>query len=1025
MQGKGLIKFIALVLLLVSIYNLVFTWKADQIEKQTEADAITYAKSFGFDDEDKTREKQRQYEQVTLDSLYEEKVFMNLFTYKQVKGAALKQGLDLKGGMSVVVEADIPNLLTNLSGDSKNANFLSAIDAAKVAQKRGQADFVDLFVDNFTGTDKELVGIFQNADNDEDLGFNAGRDKLRGFLKGEATEAFNSAYDVIQTRIFGVGLEQPSIQRQDASKRILIEIPGVENPARIRELIVTSANLEFYEVYDGAAFSPYLFAANEAVKNQLILTEPDRDATAKVDTVVEDGENEQIVNNDDPNSINAILEGAENVDQQDTNTAEVDLGKEFPLYSVLQPINFRTNVIGVAEKKDTAQVNEYLNMPGVRESFPPDAKLAWASKATVEENEEEGTSRKVVYLHALKTQPDGTAFLDGSMIKTARQGFKTENNEPNVLITMNAEGGSIWSDMTARNEGDYMAIALDDKVYSAPVSNGRIPAGSNTEISGRFTLDEAKNLATVLKTGKLDVPARIIEEEVVGPTIAGKNARNGILSLAAGLLLVLVFMWFYYGKAGLIADLALVFNLILVIGILAAFGATLTLPGIAGLVLTIGMAVDANVIIFERIREELRKGTALSESIRKGYKASYSAIIDANLTTLIIAAILFGFGIGPIKGFAIVLIIGIITSLFTGVLFTRVIKDDIIKKGKSISYWTGFSQNWLKNINFDFVGKRKIAYVISGIIVLASLVNLFARGGNAFDLGVDLSSGRSYTVKFNEAVDVNQIESLVDAIPNTSNVVRTFGGAEQLKITTNLLTTDVSPEIDAEAEELLFNALQPVLNGISLDTFKKDVIQNRQKVDSSIADDLRKQSVLLTVLSLIFIFLYLTFRFLKWQFGVAAVVTLAHDTLVILAAFSFLRGIVPFALDVDQAFIAALLTVIGYSINDTVVVFDRIREELRLHPKKDYKEVINSALNFTFSRTLITSLTTFFVVLLLFMFGGASIKGFAFALLVGIIVGTYSSLFVATPIVVDLYSKGKAQIPAKKAKKVKAKPVTS
>lgn len=1024
MQGKGLIKFIALVLLLVSIYNLVFTWKADQIEKQTDTEAVAYAESLGLENPDETKAKKREYEQILLDSLYEEKVFLNMFTYKQIKKQALKRGLDLKGGMSVVVEADIPNLLTNLTGSSQNANFLAAIKNAKEAQKSSQADYVDLFIDSFQGTDQELVGLFQNADNDEDLGLNSGKNDLRTWLKGQAKDAFDSAYDVIQTRIYGVGLEQPTIQRQDVARRILIEIPGVENPARVRELIVTSANLEFYEVYEGSEFVQFLSGANEAVKNHLILTKPEIYAQAPTVDEPSEPDTNQADDDEDPSSVAEILEGAEEIEDPDQQNAE-DINKDFPLFSVLQPISFRSNIIGVAEKKDTSLVNEYLSYPGVQESFPPDAKIAWGSKAEVEENEEEGTSRKVVYLYALRTQADGSAFLDGSMVKTARQGFKTENNEPNVLITMNSEGGSIWSDMTARNEGKYMAIALDDQVYSAPVSNGRIPSGSNTEISGSFGLQEAKDLATVLKTGKLDVPAKIIEEEVVGPTIGGKNARNGVLSLVAGILLVLVFMWFYYGKAGLIADIALVFNLILVIGILAAFGATLTLPGIAGLVLTIGMAVDANVIIFERIREELRKGTGLSESVKKGYGASYSAIIDANLTTLIIAAILYGFGIGPIKGFAIVLIIGIFTSLFTGVLFTRVIKDDLLKKGKSISYWTGISKDWLSNINFDFIGKRKIAYIVSGIIVLASLLNVVVRQGNAFDLGVDLSSGRSYTVRFDQDVDVNEVESLVDAIPNTSNVVRTFGGDNQLKITTNLLTDDNSPEIDKQAEQMLFNALQPVLGDIDIKTFKESVIQSSQKVDSSIADDLRKQSVLLTVLSLIFIFLYLTFRFLKWQFGVAAVVTLAHDTLVILAAFSFLRGILPFALEIDQAFIAALLTVIGYSINDTVVVFDRIREELALHPKKDYKEVINSALNFTFSRTLITSLTTFFVIFLLFIFGGDSIRGFAFALLIGIIVGTYSSLFVATPIVVDLYAKGKAAIPAAKKKKKKVKPVTS
>jgi len=1029
MQGKGLIKIVALLLFLLSLYQLTFTWKANQIEKEAKADAIEYAENQGYTGDEKSAQA-KVYEQNYLDSLNEEKVFLNLFTYKTVKKSALKLGLDLKGGMSVVLEADIPNLLQNLSDDSKNANFLAAIAAAKEDQKSSQEEFIDLFVNNFEGSDTELLNIFQNADNDEELGFNAGKDQIRSYLKDEANDAFDSSYDIIQTRIDRFGLDQPSIQRQDANKRIIIEIPGVDNPTRVRELLTSTANLEFYEVYDNAEFSQFWMAANEEVKKKVSI---DEELEAQRSTDIDEGDmdpDELTVENDnpevqpdsgettvqdstvsDPDDISSIL--GEDISEELDSLELLEQGrKEFPLFQVFQPSQSPGPVVGFATKRDTSKVNEYLRMPEVQAVFPVNSRLVWESKPEVVENED-GTKQQIFRMIALRGDLDGNPQLDGSVIKTASDEVDEYNN-PVVSMVMNQEGSSLWYDLTAKNVGKPIAIVLDNKVYSYPAPSEAI-SGGRSEISGNFTSLEARDLATILKTGKLDVPAKIIEEEVVGPTIGGESARSGVISLVAGLLLVLAFMVLYYGKAGAIADIALIFNLILVIGILAAAGATLTLPGIAGLVLTIGMAVDANVIIFERIREELRKGVGLAESVRKGYKASYSAIIDANVTTLIIAVILFFFGIGPIKGFASVLLIGIITSFFTGVLFTRVIKDDMLKKGKTISYWTGISENWFRNLQFNFVGKRKIAYIVSGIIVLASMLNLAIRQGDAIDLGVDLSSGRSYTVRFSEDASTLEVKNLLDTqLENTSNIVRTFGRDDQLKITTNLMTDEVGTEIDAQAETALYEALKPLLNGNDFETFKTENLMNRQKVDSTIADDLRKQSVWLTVLSLIFIFLYLTFRFLKWQFGVAAVATLAHDTFVLLAVFSFLRGIMPFALEVDQAFIAALLTVIGYSINDTVIVFDRIREELNLHPKMDYKEVINMALNSTLSRTLITSLTTLFVVLLLFIFGGEVIRGFAFALLIGIIVGTYSSIFVATPIVVDLYAKGQRKAVTKK-----------
>ncbi len=1011
MQGKGLIKIIAVLLLLVSVYELIFTWKANQIEQTAKNEAKAYVSQFDMN-EDEAYEAQKAYEQRYLDSLYDQKVFLNMFTYKQVKKGSLKLGLDLKGGMSVVLEADIPNLLENLANDPKNQQFENAINAARQAQKSSQADFVDLFIDNYQGADQDLIALFRNSDNAEYLGVGASKDDVRAYLKKEAEDAFKSSYDIIQSRIDRFGLEQPSIQRQDANKRILIEIPGVDNPARVRNLLQSTANLEFYEVYDNAEFSQYFMSANQALKQYL--EENEKEPKASEQTVPD----AIAVQEDEP-----ALEEAADIDsllneerQEGKDSLELleEAKKQFPFFQVFQPSQQAGPVVGFAAKKDTAAVNFYLSIPEVKEIFPQNAKLAWEAKPQ-EITQDDGTKVKIFSMLALRGDFDGNPQLDGSVIKNAFQDVDQYNN-PAVSMVMNQEGAQRWYELTTKNQNKPMAIVLDNMIYSYPNINEPI-SGGRSQISGNFTSNEAKDLATILKTGKLDVPARIIEEEVVGPTIGKESARSGILSMVMGMAFVFVFMLIYYSRAGVIADLALLFNIVLILGILAAFGSTLTLPGIAGLVLTIGMAVDANVIIFERIKEELRKGLQLPAAVKNGYKHSYSAIIDANVTTLIIAIILAAFGVGPIKGFAVVLMIGIFTSFFTGVLLTRVMTDDRLGKGKTISYWTKSSQNWFHNFNYDFLSKRRIAYIFSGIIGLISLINLISRGGNAFDLGVDLSAGRSYTIRFNEPVKANEVKSILDeALPNTSNIVRTFGQDDQLKITTNLLIDDNSKDSDDKAISQLFEALQPVLtNGETLDEFKSENLMNSQKVDSTIADDLRNQAFWLTFAALAAIFIYLLIRFQKWEFGLAAVLTLFHDTLVMLFVYSFGRSIFPFALEVDQAFIAAVLTVIGYSINDTVIVFDRIREELQLHPNKDYKEVINMALNQTLSRTVITSFTTLIVVLSLFIFGGEVIRDFSFALLVGIIVGTYSSIFVATPIVVDLYSRfGKGKTANKK-----------
>lgn len=1027
MQGKGFIKVVSVLLLLLCIYQLVFTWKANQIESNVAKEAKQYAASLSGTDEEKY-EKEKLFKQEYLDSIYNEPAFLNQ-PFRKVKESALKLGLDLQGGMSVVLEADIKNLIENLAENSQNQSFVDALNSASKDQQSSQEPFVDLFIKNFKGSNEELVGLFQNPNNMDAIPSGSGKDQVKEYLRNEADDAFNSTYDIITSRLDKFGMSQPSIKKQQSAKRILVEIPGVDNPARVRELLQSTANLEFYEMYDNTEMFGSLMQANEVIKgleasksNQEVTESNDSTSEQTKDAKEENSNSEPVNTNDSKENeeegenveegeedniddIKDLLGDSEQTDSLEMSDAE--RAKNFPLFQVLQISQEAGPVVGYATKRDTSKVNTYLKMSEVKELFPLNARFGWSAKPfTTKDND--GKTLQLYTLHALRGDIDGKAQLDGGVIVGATATVD-QYNKPVVSMRMNIEGATKWEDLTGKNIGKPIAIVLDNKIYSYPAPSEAISGGSS-QISGNFTQLETQDLATILKTGKLDVPAKIIEEEVVGPTIGGESAKAGLLSLVAGLILVLVFMAIYYGKAGIIADIALLFNIVLVIGILAAFGSVLTLPGIAGLVLTIGMAVDANVIIFERVREHLREGLELPSAIRRGYSDSYSAILDANITTLIIALILGGFGVGPIKGFATVLIIGILTSLFTGVLFTRVIKDDFITKNKTISYWTSLSKSWFQNINFDFISKRKIAYVISGIVVLASLGNLLARKGNAFDLGVDLSAGRSYTVRFDEAQSALDVKNALDKTfpEGTSTVVRTFGKDEQLKITTNLLTQESNAEIDQQAAELLYKGLQSFLpTSATQDQFRNSFLLSSQKVDSSMADDLRKQSSVLTILALLAIFVYILIRFRKWQFGVAAVATLAHDTLVILAVFSFFRGIVPFALEVDQAFIAALLTIIGYSINDTVIVFDRIREELRLNPKDNYKTVINQALNSTFSRTIITSLTTILVVLLLFIFGGEVIRGFAFALLIGIFVGTYSSIFVATPIVVDLFNKEK------------------
>ena len=844
------------------------------------------------------------------------------------------------------------------------------------------------------------------------------------------------------------GVTSPNIQLEEKRGRIVVELAGVDNPTRVRNLLQSTAELEFWLMYRAADAGNLLIQANQIIAEELALDEA-LDSTKTADELgltsnqeeATPSELEEIEESIDELLTDAAVEEDTadifaDIEEDTSSTLDLDdeeLKKLYPLTSILQ-LQIDGNqyiegpVIAVAQIKDTATINKYLSMDKVVDIFPETMQFRWGYKGV------EG-AKGWIYLYAIQTPRSGDEpILDGSVVKNSKADLD-QTGANVVTMDMNSTGAKIWCDVTGDNVGNYIGILVDNGVVSAPVINGKI-CGGNTQISGGFRLDEAQDLASMLGIGKLPARAEIIEEEVVGPTLGKDNIRKGLSSLLFGLLMVVGFMILYYSGAGLVAVGVLFANIFLIIGVLASLGATLTLPGIAGLVLTVGMAVDANVIIFERIREELAKGKALRTAIADGYKYSISAILDANVTTLLTAIILSAVGHGPVKGFAVILIIGILTSLFTAVLVARVIIESYLGKHKdrTIGFSTPISKGRFKDINFDFLGNRKKAYIVSGLIVLAGLGSIIGRG---FELGVDFKGGREYKVEFAESVNTSELKEALDdvAIFDGGTIVKSFGSDKKVKIVTSHLITTPGVAADAEVEQKLFNGLKPYLpelNTVEGDSaayasFKENNLLSSTEINPIISRDFKRSSIWATVLSLAAIFLYILVRFstynrggrVKIEYGVAAVATIAHDAIFVLGIFSLLHNVLPFSLEIDQAFIAALLTVIGYSLNDTVVVFDRIREYLGLYPKKERAEVINQAVNDTLSRTLITSVTTLFVVAVLFIFGGSVIKGFAFALLIGILVGTYSSVFVATPLMYELgkdrdvkvvmNSKGKAE----------------
>lgn len=971
MQNKGLIKFFAILFAVVCIYQLSFTFVANSIAK----DAKAHAKG------DFTKELSY------LDSIGKKEVFLGK-TYNEVRDNQLQKGLDLEGGLNVILQISVKDILSGLANESKNAGFLKALQDAKDNQE-GNEDYIDAFFKAANAAKLNLasVDIFGNRSLDNDIKFDMTNDQVEPIIKKKVNESVESAFGVLRKRIDQFGVTQPNIQMLGSSGRILVELPGAKDVDRIKTLLQGTAKLEFWETYKIDEVANYLVAANEALK-----------ATEKQTTKVETKKTEKDSTSKD---LSELL--TDNAD-----TTKVVFNPLFEKLQITQQQGF--SVLGYARVADTAIIGGYLRRNDIKANLSnniANIKFVWGKI--------DAKNPEIVELYGLKRDRDGKAPISGGVIDDARDTFD-QQGRPAVSMQMNGAGAQQWEKLTGKvsQQGNAIAIVLDNIVYSAPgVSRGAI-SGGQSEISGNFTVNETKDLANVLRAGKLPAEAKIVQSEVVGPSLGKESIRSGMLSFIIGFSLVLLWMVVYYGKAGFYANLALLVNILFIFGALASFGAVLTLPGIAGIVLTIGMAVDANVIIYERAKEELDSGKTVEEAVNYAYtwKGAMSSIVDANVTTFITALILFVLGTGPIKGFATTLLIGILTSLVTAIFITRIFLDWSLSRNEKIEFSTSITKNWFKNLNFDFLGKRKIAYMISGILIVLSLISLFTKGLNQ---GVDFVGGRTYQVRFDKVVSAPEVTKDLVAVFGSAEA-KIFGNDKQLKITTKYKVDEEGTGVDAEVNKMLFEALKKNLPAdMTADKFvnsyegKNTGIMQSSKVSGTISKDIKTNSIWAVLGSLFVVFLYLMMSFRKWQFGLGAVVAVAHDVIIVLGIFSFFYTILPFNMEIDQAFIAAILTVIGYSLNDTVIVFDRVREYLDYNSSPDFKGLVNKALNTTLSRTINTSATTLVVLLAIFFFGGDSVKGFVFAILVGILVGTYSSLFVATPVMNDTMSDKEAK----------------
>ena len=1015
MQNKGAIRFFAIAFALVCAFQLSFTLMTSITEKKAKnyannEQAIALANQLAKNDAtlearltDSIQRARTTYYLDSVANLPVYNVLLRKYTYKECLDREINLGLDLKGGMNVTLEVSVADVVKGMSGNSTNPVFTKAMEMATVKQKSSQKNFVTLFGESFAQVDPnaKLAAIFSRMEMREKIKPNSTNEEVLAVIRTECNDAFDRTFNILNNRINRFGVSQPNITKLATSDRISIELPGIKDPERVRKLLQGSAKLEFWETYKFSELAGIFNEANKRLAGMDVV-----DTTAKsADSLAPKAEAAKVAK---PDSLKKSSL-AEKLKKDTTSTGKEQqierYRKENPLFSYLQPAysqqggqTYATNraTVGYAAIKDTARINVMLSK--VKGMFPRNCHFAWNFKPEKE-------SPGVLELIALKsTNRENTAALFGDVIEEARQDFDP-NGKVEVSMGMNNVGAKVWKSLTRDNVGKQVAIVLDGFVYSAPNVNDEIPNGRSS-ISGTYTVEEAQDLATVLKSGKLPAPARIVEEAIVGPTLGQEAITSGLWSFIIAFILTMIYMVFYYNRAGIIANIALFVNLFFVFGILTSIGAVLTLPGIAGIVLTLGMDVDKNVIIYERIREEIRAGKGMRLAINDGYHHALTAIIDSNVTTLLTGIVLYIFGSGPVQGFATTLIIGILSSLFCAIFITRLLFTRLLDKNKNITLWTKYTEHILTNTKVDFIKLRKTFYIISGVLVLVGVVSLFTRG---LSYGIDFKGGRTYVVRFDQEVRTDQIRKALLNVYGQEPEVKTFGSGNQVKITTSYMIDESSPKVDSIVESKLYTGLIPL--------YKKNMTEaeflahsdkktlgtmSSEKVQPTIAYSLLVKAYYAVFFSLIIIFAYIVFRFKKWQWGLGGVASLFHDTFIVVAIFSVLHGVLPFSLDIDQHFIAAILTIIGYSIMDSVIIFDRIREYTTLFPKRNVKDTMNAAINSTLGRTLNTSGITFMVLLAMFLFGGEVIRGFTFALMIGVAVGTYSSILNATPIAYDL-----------------------
>ena len=1008
MQNKGFVKVFSVLLTLVCLFYLSFSF----VTRYYSSKAVEYAAG------DPTKESQ------FIDSLSTQKVWLG-YTLKQCREMEISLGLDLKGGMNVVLELNVADVLRSLSNKNTDENFNKALDLAYARQSTSQKDFIDLFAEEYKKLDPgaRLSAIFSTFELKDKITPQSSDAQVVSVIREELKSAIDNSFNVLRTRIDRFGVVSPNIQRLETAGRILVELPGVKEPERVRKLLQGSANLEFWETYDLQEVYQQLVAVDNVLA-KINLTEIDSEATeVAVDTtaavVADSTSTEDLTASADTVGVDSLLAKIEQKQPEtQASQSKEEFAKQHPLFALLQINQYNGQlaggpVVGVANVNDMAKIDQYLNLKQVKDVLPRNLSLKWGVKA-IDEKEQ------FYQLYAIKvTNRDGSPALGGDVVTDARDDFNQQGGRTasEVSMSMNAEGAKAWARLTKENIGKSVAIILDDMVYSAPRVNDEI-TGGRSSISGDFTPEEAKDLANVLKSGKMAASVQIVQEDVVGPSLGQEAITAGIVSFAIALVLLMFYMCAAYGLIpGLIANGALVINIFFTMGILASFQAVLTLSGIAGMVLTLGMAVDANVLIYERTKEELRSGKNLKKALDDGYKNAFSAIFDSNLTTIITGIVLFYFGTGPIRGFATTLIIGLVASFLTAVFLTRIVYEALIAKEKikELPFTTSFTKDLLVNPTVNFLGKRKIGYLIPFALIVLGSISMATIGLNN---GIDFTGGRNYIVRFDQRVQTENVRNMLGAQLDGAVSVITIGSSDQVRISTNYKITDSSPTIDREIESKLFEGLKPLLKeGTTIDQFVDSNIQSSQKVGPSMADDIKNSAYLAVLFAMICMAAYILLRFRDVAFSAGAFASVAVTTFCIIAIYTLLWKVMPFSMEVDQTFIAAILTIIGYSINDTVVVFDRIRETIGLYPKRDRYQVINDALNSTLSRTLNTSLTTFVVVLCIFILGGNTIRSFTFAIALGVIVGTYSTLFVATPIAYEIQKRSIAKKAAKDAAK--------